>query len=269
MKKLFRIVAFTLIASISFLSTPLFATEEESIGLTAGIEYASKSMWRGMYLYDKEGIFYPFLTYDVLDTGLSLTVLAGLAEAYIFDKEQTVFKDNQYMGFCIDYSNNFGLVTLGAGFHYYMYHWEREYDYSETYVSFALEDFFLSPTLTIIYDYYFGEVDGDAGKDFYIQLGIGHSFDLISEIVSLDLGASIGYYSSSVEAEKVSGISDIDLSIGLSVDHNSVNYFAGFHYVIVPSKDFYYHEAIHTKNINSTVKDKHRFYSVFGVSHSF
>ena len=269
MRKISYIILFLF---VSFLSMSLFIAEAKaSTGLTVGLDYANKNIWRGTYLYDKEGIFAPFVSYDVLDTGLSLTIGAGLADEYIFDGKKNstkYFRDQQTTDFGLDYSNKFGMVTFGAGFYYYWY-WANELSYSETHVSFTLEDIILSPTVICTWDYYFGDNYeganvGNRGKDFYIQLGISHSFDLVKDVASLNLGALAGYYK--CLSAKTSGISDIDLSAELSITDGPIGYTAGFHYVIVPSKDYYYWPNLHEFKMT---KDRSRFYSSFGVSYSF
>ena len=264
MKKLFHII---LISFISFVSMPLLASE--GIGLTLGLDYSSKSIWRGMYIYDKDGVFNPFVSYDVLDTGLSVAVGGAISDDYVLEgkKHNDRFRDGHYTSLIIDYSNKFGLVTLGTGFWYGRY-WNNDYTYSEAYILLTLEDIFLSPTIIYTHDYHFSSKAETQGKDFYIQFGISHSFDLI-ENASLTLSAFAGYYNVSSWGDDLSGISDIDLSAELAVEAGAVTYSAGFHYVIVPSSDFYYHDDIHSIEINRPKKDRSRFYATFGVAYSF
>ena len=66
---------------------------------------------------------------------------------------------------------------------------------------------------------------------------VSHGLELMKD-VSLDLGAMAGYYYADSTNQK--GISDIDFSTALTVTKGIISYSAGFHYVIVPSKDFYY-----------------------------
>ena len=258
MKKFFHVVLFTLIC---FSSIPLLASD---LGFTVGLDYSSKSIWRGIYIYDKDGSFNPFISYDIFDTGLSLTVGSVLVDDYVLEsKDNKTYRDSQLTEFCVDYSNKFGFVTLGAGFYYYRY-WDNDFSYSESHVSLAFEDIPLSPTIIYTHDYYFSSKADKQGKDFYIQFGISHSFDLIEEVASLDLGAIAGYYKCSSWGDDLKGVSDIDLSVGLTFTHGAVEYSAGFHYVIVPSKDFYYNIYF-----DGTNKDISRFYSTFGASYSF
>jgi len=267
---------FFIFVFISFLALPLFAEDtNKGIGLTVGLDYASKSVWRGMYIYEKEGKFSPFVSYDVLDLGLSVTAEATIVDDYIFEgkKHNDRFRDNNFVGLSVDYLNKIGFATLGAGTWYGRYR-NHDLSYSETYVSLAFEDIFLSPTITYIHDYYFKAQEQDAlgkdlpkGKDFYVQCGISHSFELV-QYVSLTLGASAGYYNVA-SWDELSGISDIDFSAKLAVEAGAATYSAGFHYVIVPSKDFYYHYDLYYLERLREKKDISRFYATFGVAYSF
>ena len=265
MKKFFKKVFYVILVTlIYFSSMPLLASD---VGLTVGLEYAGKSMWRGISIYEKEGAFFPSISYDVFDTGLSIGIVGEIVDEYVLDLKATrELRDLNYTDFFVDYSNKFGLVTLGVGAVYYRA-WNNDYSYSTGTISLTFEDIFLSPTLIYNHDYYFDSNLDNQAKDFYIQFGISHSFDLIQDAVSLDLGAIAGYYSSSLDNDnKTSGISDIDLSVGLTVANGIVEYFAGFHYIIVPSKDYYYSLDFYGGGLK---KDRSRFYSAFGVSCSF
>ena len=254
MKKLFHVIL------ISFLSIPLFVSDGKgSTGITAGIEYWGTNINRGEYVFNGNGVFFPFISYNIFDTGLSVTVEGEISDGYISYGSKTC-RDDQSTNFCIAYLNKFGLITLGVE-SVYVRTWENNYSCFENCISFTFEDIFLSPILVFGHDYHLSSDAGTKGKDFYVQFGISHSFDLIEDIIALDLGAIGRYYNVSSWDENLSGISDIDLSVGLSLIHGAVEYSTEFHYIIVPSKDFYYG---YKEN-----KDKHRFYASFGASYSF
>ena len=269
MKKLFHVV---LLAVISFASMPLAASE--NIGLTVGVDYVSKKKWRGVPVFDGlidgeifpvEGAFLPFVSYNVMDTGLSLEIRGKFAESYIIDGNKT-HRGGNSTDFNLDYSNKFGLVTLGAGAWYFRY-WDNNRTYSDVYVSLELTDIFLSPVIIYTQDYYF---DTKYWKDFYLQIGISHSFDIVTDIVYLKLAAIAGYFNR--QSDKVRGISDIDLSAELNAKSGAITYSAGFHYVIVPLKAFYRSSGqvdwSYPDNPKS-VKDRNRFHAAFGVSYTF
>ncbi|PKL38975.1 MAG: hypothetical protein CVV44_08890 [Spirochaetae bacterium HGW-Spirochaetae-1] len=232
------------------------AEDSAGLGISAGVEYMSDYLWRGGYWYGGDGAFFPSLSYNVLDTGLSLGVSAELSDAWMFDGRDfyngTNVRDLHATDFGADYSYTFGdAVTVGAGLWYYLL-WNNDYSFLSGYVSATIDMLPLSPTVTYTHDYY--TESGDA-SDFYIQLGVSHGFELMKD-ASLDLGAVAGYYYADSTNQK--GISDIDFSTALTVTKGIISYSAGFHYVIVPSKDFYYG--------TDGAKDINRFYATFGVS---
>ena len=266
MKKFFHIVLFW---GILFTAIPLFAhtpkvAGEGPLGLTVGLEYLGKHLHRGVYDYDKDGAFVPFISYNVLDTGLNVTFSAMIADDYIFEgkKHNDAWRDLNITNLGLDYEHNFGLVTLGAGVLYFGY-WDNDLSYMESHISIAFDELFLSPTIIFTHDYHFHE---KLWEDFYIQFGISHTFGLL-EKASLTLGAIAGYFN--FKSEDKSGISDIDLSAELAVAAGAVTCFAGFHYVIVPSKDFWHHDDIYSLSHGREKKDISRFYSRFGVAYTF
>lgn len=253
LSKIFLIMALAL-SSVTVMFIDEAKADETGLGLSFGLSYMSDYLWRGTNWYGGDGAFFPSVSYDVLGSGLTVSVSAELAEAYIFDGTKTVasgtnVKDIQATDFGLDYSYTLGkMVTLSAGIWYFLM-WDNDYSFMTFSGSVALDFLPLTPTLTYTHDYYTNSGDG---KDFYIQLGGSHSFELMKD-VSLGLGAVMGYYYCDSCDQK--GISDIDLSAELSVTKGMLTYSGGFHYVIVPSKDFY-----------GTPKDINKFYATFGVS---
>ena len=238
--------------------TDLQAQEEDStLGISVGITYWSNYYWRGTPYYSEDGAFFPTISYDVLKTGLVLSVSAELAEDWVFDnKAPQAVKDLNATDFGLDYSYTFAdMVSLGAGA-WYFHTWGTAGRFISWYLSASAVSIPLSPTLSFSHDYY---TDSKEKEDFYVVLGISHTFALY-EAVDLTLGASGGYYRA--KSVDKNGISDIDLSAALSVTKGIITYSADFHYLIIPSKDYYDFAASGAKDIN-------RFYSSFGISLSF
>lgn len=254
MKNIFKVIL-ALSLMVSSTAATVMAEEDKGIGLTIDFSYMSDYLWRGTDWFSGDGAFFPMLTYDVMGSGLTVSVGAELSEDYIFDGNKTS-KDVQATDFGLDYSYTIGeTVTLGVGAWYFMM-WDMDNSFLSVYGSVALDKVPLTPTLKISYDYYTGSqsVVGEAGKDVYITLSGGHSFELMKD-VALDLGLGVSYYHLRSFNTSSDGISDIDLSSGLSVTKGIVTYSGSFHYVIVPSKDFY-----------GSPKDINKFYATFGVS---
>lgn len=232
----------------------VMAEEDKGIGLTVDMSYTSDYLWRGTDWYSGDGAFFPALSYDVMGSGLTVSVAAELSEDYIFDGTDTS-KDLQATDFGLDYSYSIGeSVTLSAGIWYFLL-WDTDLSFITFTGSVALDFLPLTPTITYNHDYYTGTEDG---KDFYITLGLSHSFELMKD-VALDLGGSMGYYYA--DSTDQYGISDIDLSAGLSVTKGILTYSGGFHYVISPSDDF------NKASVSASGdKDISKFYATFGVS---
>ncbi len=248
------------VASISMTAVSASAQEDNSLGITVGVDYMSNYLWRGSYWFQNDGAFFPSASFDVMGSGLSLTVSGEFSEDYLFDGVNVgdSVKDLQATDFGADYSYTFAdAVTLGASVWYYML-WDNDLSFATGTISLTFDTLPLSPTVVYNHDYYTGDLgEGvDKGKDFYIQAGGSHSFELVKDVASLDLGVMAGYYDSA--SCNTSGISDINFSADFAVTSGIITYSAGFHYVVVPSKDYYY-------DLNDK-KDINRFYATFGVS---
>ncbi len=99
-----------------------------------------------------------------------------------------------------------GPVEIGLGYTEYTYPGAEGEADREVSLGVAA-DLPLAPELT----FYYG-VDGGIDKSWYVEAGIGHSFEL-ADGVALDLGATIGYLNPD---EGKSGFSDYSVSAGIS-----------------------------------------------------
>jgi hypothetical protein len=216
--------------------------------------------------YSGEGAFFPSASYDVLKSGLVVGVCGELSENWVGKDENKAVVGKHAFDFGADFSHTFAeAVTLGAGAWYYRCK-DDDNSYASGYVSLAIDALPLKPTVKYSHDYYTGDsnVVGEEAKDYYVQLLLSHSVELIKDAASLDLGASMGYYhvrsfyDGAGDPIKLDGISDIDLSSGISVTKGIVKFGSSFHYVIVPSDDFKYD--------TNGKRDINRFYSTFSAS---
>ncbi|HOW81108.1 MAG TPA: hypothetical protein PK573_01000 [Spirochaetota bacterium] len=238
--------------------------EDSAIGLSVGLTYYSAYLWRGTYMYDGEGAFYPSLSWEIFSTGLTLGVAAEFAADYFFEGKGRDAYGFDYHSFDagLDYEYTFNeLVTLGLGLWYwYYFNSEKAMDADASmltaYVSLGFECL-LSPFISFTYDYYVDKdycTTGENKKDFYVQAGIGHEFEVTPE-VAISLGLAAGYFH--YKSESAFGISDIDASAGLCFTKGVLSLEGTFHYVAVPMKDFY------------EGSDIHRWYASFGAAVSF
>jgi hypothetical protein len=283
MKKLFK-VGITALALVAMLGAYGFSAEKETktgpaepkteaaaegdedsgTGLSIGLTYYSNYLWRGTYFYGGEGAFCPNLSWEIFSTGLTLSVAGEFAADYFFEGNGRDSYGFDYHSFDagLDYEHTFAdLVTIGAGIWYYYYFNSEKAigtDASMLIVNASIGfEVILNPFIAFNYDYYVDEhycEDNENDKDFYIQAGIGHDFEITPE-VTISLGLTAGYYHAmSIHAF---GISDVDTSVGLSFTKGVLTMEGAFHYVAVPMKDFYEGDDIH------------RWYASFGTTVSF
>lgn len=239
------------------------AVTEKVFGLSAGVEYMSNYLWRGGYWYE-DGAFFPSVTFEA--GGLSVGYVGEFSEDDFFDGEAakksdgTDVNDLHASDFGIDYSYSFSdSLSVGAGVWYYWFHNESENSFLSGYLSVTLDSVFLSPSLVYNHDYYTGDDADEKGKDFYMQFALSHDIEMTKE-VSLNLGASCGYYRVKSWGSDYSGISDVDLSAGITASLGDVEISSSFNYIIVPDKDFY--------ELGDGSDDINRFYVSMGVVYS-
>ena len=128
MKKLFKLTLTALVFTMAFTAAELKA-QDSNIGLTVGVDYMSNYISKGKYVfYGNEmngGAFFPYVTYDVLSSGLNITVMGELSEVYFGrSKEQIEFgddyrkrlKESHALDFNLEYEYKFeNLATFNAG----------------------------------------------------------------------------------------------------------------------------------------------------------
>lgn len=309
MKKFFKATFITAACVILVSAAELRAKKDPGLGLTVGLDYVSNYMTRGEFgfnYYDSGpigGFFFPFVSFDVFDTGLRLEVRGEVSETWIGGSGE---EDNESANYAqhlhsIDFNVNYtysidNIITFDAGVWYYRYKtWTLDdgphdnFSYFDFYLSAAIDTLPLTPTFSITYSHftdkrmyrgdfvYYNPLTGQTtpgdGKngDWYFQLGIEHSFEL-ANATFLDLNAVAGYYYKRAIVPKSPDISDIDLSAGISTTKGIVAFTGSFHYVIVPGTQFKSYtlegtdDPITMTRVYPLVKDIHRFYARFGAS---
>ncbi|MFC1669873.1 hypothetical protein ACFL20_05720 [Spirochaetota bacterium] len=278
-------IAAILIAVI-ILSANVHAQEGESentgkasnFGITCGIDFYSHYLWRGYYFYGGDGAFLPFVSYNIMNSGLIITFAGEIAASYVFDGKDNSYTagyENMSADFGLDYSRKISEpVTVALGIWYWYYPIEKTGDIDTSFLTVTASiavDVVLQPKLSFTYDYYPDkDVAPTRDEDFYIQLSIGHSIDLLKG-VSMDIGLSGGFYRTktlitdgSGNFKSVANISDITISAALKEEFKGVTLSQSFNYIIVPAKDFY---SAGTEGSNFN-KDINRFFVKFGAAYS-
>lgn len=286
MKKIFTLVFTAAVFMITFAAAELEA-QDSDLGLTVGLDYVSNYMSRGEYVfgnpYAKGGYFFPYASFDVFNTGLTLQIRGEIGEAWIggSSEEKELSKNMEEMH-SLDFNADFvysvkEIITFDVGAWYYRHKQGglANHSYFDFYVSAALDAVPLTPTVSLTYSYfveaaaYRGDSIGDSdtvvrgdgkNEDFYLQFGLGHGFELTTATY-LDLAAVVGFSRNRAIQRKSDDISDIDLSAGISTTKGIVTLMSAFHYVIIPGTQFKYYEIDDEK-----IKDIHRFYVKFGAS---
>ena len=278
MKKIFKFALIAIAFSTAFVTTELRA-QDNGMGITVGLEYMSNYLSKGQYVFagnqGNGGAFFPYVNYNMPGTGLNVGIMGEISEAWIGGaKEDAEHVKKTEPLHAIDFNIGYtytmeNITTITANVWYYRYQTNSEKGYNESYfdgiVSASADAIPLNPMLAFTYsyfmdkDYYEGGVDGK-NESYYVQLGIGHSFNLV-ESATLDLGAVAGWRHNKVGGSTPDDISDINLSAGTTITKGMLTFTGSFHYVIVPGTQYKYEDVA-----GSNVKDINRFYATFGVA---
>lgn len=282
------------LVTIVMLSVPgLYAQEEPAaeekeagLGLSAGIDYWSDYFWRGLDFYGKnEAVIFPWVSYSVLDTGLSLTVSGENNIEMIGDNKDDTNKGYYALDFGLGYTYSIEkIVTFGANGWAYWYYRSKDklmadcgHYYNASYFTLIGSATFdivpiLTPTISYSHDFYISKhatTTGERFKDFYIQLALDQNFELTKE-TALDLKLWGSFFSnksskkwSSTQSGKI-GISDIGTSLKVSTTAGIVTFYGQINYAYVPDRDFYTIEIDETTG--ATGHDKHHWWAAIGSS---
>ena len=310
MKRILTLTLAVITITMIFAITELKAqdSKDSKIGLTVGIDYVSNYLYRGEYFYvnaQNSGMIAPYVSYDVFKTGLSLGIKGEVAEQWFWDERDefqntTSFKMMNSIDINVNYMYELKkTMSLNIGGWYYSYqrvhfiNTTSGYDpsYFDIYFSAQIDALPLTPRLIVTYSYFMDDDYARGAKDvgsntwvwgngpgkngdWYIQFGLGHSFELFYETY-FDLEAMAGFYNKNssgfysligktgLTPTNSADISDIDLSAGFTTTAGKLTLTTSFHYVIVPGTQYKYVLS----NYSSTLtQDMHRFYAKFGIS---
>ena len=198
-------------------SAPLGAqadgASEKSWGLEVGVDYASLYVFRGVNaLGEDQEALSPFATFTV--GGLSIGYFGYIAD---FDGEEGEGSYGE-TNLSIDYTFEVGKLALTLGGIAYLYTGEVEeagvLDTWELY-GVAAWDVLLQPTIS-----YYQDIDAIEGG--YLTFGVGHSFPVVEDKVSIDLSGALsldfGYNQVDEEAGIEESSGDLnDILLGVDV----------------------------------------------------
>lgn len=279
MKKLLTLIAAVMITVSAVYAeetkvetkTTTETTESSSIGLSGGVDFWSHYIWRGTNFYGDQPVFFPWVSYAVGETGLSITVgLEHGAERLGADDDANAFKVLSAADFAVAYDKTLVKDTLSFGvnlWNFYFYESKSDetgdvdYSFSSLSVYFTVDALPLAPTITYTHDYYWDEdfcADKKNKNDFYVVLSLGHDVELVKGS-TLNIGASMGYFNARSLGEKVKGVSDINLSATLTTEAGGATLYGGFVGTYVPAPRFFR---------ISGEDDKLKFWAKFGASYA-
>ncbi len=184
MKKMMKIFVLFGLAAMTFCSIPAWAEDESPVSASADISIMSRYVWRGYVLSDSSLVAQPSVTVGYKGFGINLwgNLDDGYNDGDVTTKDDSNFNETDLT---LSYDWTFDKFSFGVGYIYYGL--EGAEDTQELYYTVSY-DTILSPTLTIYYD-----IDTVPGA--YMLFGVSHSIPWSDE-VSLDLSASVSYYSS-------------------------------------------------------------------------
>ncbi len=186
-KKLLKTLLVVGLVALTFGSLPALA-EDDSLSVSANVGVYSQYIWRGYALSDQSIVFQPSVKLGYRGFGLKVW---GNFDTNYYDSiaRRHTGTDYNETDFTLSYDWSNDIVSLGAGYIYYALDNADTprggSDTQEFYVS-ASAKAYLNPRITFYRDV-------DAKKGMYVNLGIGHSYD-VTNAIALDLSASIGYY---------------------------------------------------------------------------
>ena len=187
------------------------AQDEKAWSLSLDTSLSDKYIWRGLQ-FNEEGVnqWSADFSYDTGDMG---TFGVNIWYNLDLDNENGQSGNLSEVDYTIYWEKSYGDFTLGAGHIYYDFSEVNLGATRELYVS-ASYDTILAPSITVYYDY--EDVDG-----FYVDFSIGHSFDLGTAGMSLDLGAHLGWADDDMDNAYYNGdgggFSDCSISAGLNI----------------------------------------------------
>ncbi len=194
-KKMMQAFLVVGIAALTFGSLPALAADGP-LSISADVGVFSQYIWRGYTLSDESIVIQPSVTLGYDDYGLdgfSLNVWGNFDTDY-FDTGT----DYNETDITLSYEWSYEIIDFGVG---YIYYDLDGGDTQELYFSASFEGY-LNPTFTFYRDV-------QAFKGWYVNIGIGHTYDVMN-LIDLDLSASMGYYS--LNDDGYNGLHDANVS---------------------------------------------------------
>ncbi len=158
-------------------------SDEEGPTASGDVAFLNKYVWRGWQYSDESIVIQPSLTVEY--KGFSVNMWGNL-DTDVDDSNEANSEDSEWneTDFTLAYDTSMGDFDVGVGYIYYGL--DAADDAEEFYISLSAAKCPLSTTLTV-----YREIA--AAQGWYLNLSFSRSIELGNDL-SLDLGASAGYY---------------------------------------------------------------------------
>lgn len=208
----------------ALLAAFIFFWAELSAEVCYQVDSASRYIWRGFDLNPpKKPVIQPSIDIVFGESGLSLNLWSSVS---------FVSRKLNEFDMTLTYATSISKdVSMEAGLIHYAWYFTENFKFKddtshEFFLSLGLQDFILTPVLSIFYDF-------TVGDGIYIQLEIDHSFRL-SKKFSADFTVSLGFNGGQWLAEGVDpGFSDLNFGLALPFETGRFHFSAFANYTIV------------------------------------
>ncbi len=186
----------------------------EAVSFEAGVDYASKYVWRGIEL-NEDFVVQPSFTMNW--GNFSANIWASVDTTDFNDRRW----DAQEVDYTLSYNFSCGNIDYSTGIIYYDFPGTKgDSATREVFLGMSAGNCLLQPSLTVYYDF-------DEANGFYVNAGVGHSMSFCNERLSLDLAANVGwgdedyhdYYFDGNANRPVRNSGPSDLKLGVSATY--------------------------------------------------
>jgi len=227
--KLFVFALILAVCGAIMLTTPSYAQ------LEIGGDFVTDYVWRGDNILDGNPAIQPSINYPFAETGVTFNVWGSFSLA---DRDVGSVRKADEMDITLSYDHSHESMDISMGFIHYNFFqnddWPDENTSTyEVYLGLGMNDLAFLPSLTIYFD-----PNEKGGDGMYVSLSAGGSWET-NKGLTVNESISIGYMDQSyIRKESDAGISDINYSIGTSLNKGNMSLSPTFTFTYIPDKDY-------------------------------
>jgi hypothetical protein len=292
MKKILVLITAIIISASFLYAEEKTAEARKPVGISFGLTYHSNYLWRGTSWFDGDGVFTPFISYDIAGSGLVFMILGELSASSVSTQQAGRNSQNnqfsfsrQGINFSLDYSIALGkIAAIKLNSNTAVYPISKDYDINNINLGNGSQPITINQSgLTITAGIYFDGIplkpylsythDFNFGNpyfrytDFYIKFGIAQDFELAKNL-TFTPGAYLGLFNNPsfnyTRAENYAGsqfgISEVAVNAVLAYKIGGATISAMFTYIYFPFPEKFELPATDYKN---------RFFATVAVSYTF